>query len=100
MPADLASAVRRAQASLDLAVDAGRRWLDTHPQVSGRDLDVVELAAQGLSNDDIAARLDLSVHTVKDHFRRMSTRWGCTGRAHVVATAFRLGYLRVGRVDR
>ncbi|HEY9474598.1 MAG TPA: helix-turn-helix transcriptional regulator, partial [Mycobacteriales bacterium] len=64
---------------------------------SERDLDILTLVAQGMSTTDIAASLHLSQHTVKDHLRRMSARWGCKGRANLVSTGYRLGYLKIVR---
>ena len=95
MPARLAHAVTAAQKALEDAVAAGQEWLRQHPHATAREIEVIALAAQGLGNADIAARLGMTVDQVKDLLRQVSRRWGCRGRAHVVATAFRLGCLRL-----
>jgi len=95
MPADLASAVARAESELAAAVEAGETWLRQHPHASEREIQCIALASQGLGNAEIAERLGVSVDLVKDQFRQVSARWGCKGRANVVATAFRLGYLKL-----
>lgn len=41
---------------------------------------VVELVMQGLTNKQIATAMDLSVDTVKDYLKRISTRTGTQGR--------------------
>lgn len=95
MPSRLSQAVLTAQKTLQDAVAAGQEWLRQHPHATARETEVIALAAQGLGNADIAARLGMTVDQVKDLLRQVSRRWGCRGRAHVVATAFRLGYLRL-----
>lgn len=93
MPDGLAQAVVHADRALRAAVTAGTTWLGQHPHATDRELEVLALAAQGRSNEEIAAELHITVHTVKDCWRNLSKRWGCRGRAHAVATAFQLGYL-------
>lgn len=95
MPSRLREAVTRAEAALGDARAAAVEWLGVHPHATRREVEVIALAAQGLPNDDIADRLSMTVDQVKDALRTVSRRWGCRGRAHVVATAFRLGYLQL-----
>lgn len=95
MPVRLTQAVAAAEQALKTAVDAGQAWLREHPHATAREIEVIALAAQGLGNAEIAERLGCAVDQVKDALRQVSRRWGCQGRAHVVATAFRIGYLSV-----
>lgn len=95
MPAELRDAVTAAEAAVGSAVVAAVDWLGAHPHATAREIEVMALAAQGLENEEIAARLHISTDQVKDALRTVSRRWGCRGRAHVVATAFRLGYLHL-----
>jgi DNA-binding CsgD family transcriptional regulator len=60
--------------------------------LTGRELEVLALAAQGLSNAAIGEKLFLSSHTVRSHMRRILDRLGATSRAHAVA----LGYEKLG----
>jgi DNA-binding NarL/FixJ family response regulator len=48
--------------------------------LSGRQTQILELLAAGLSNDDIAARLAVSVNTVKYHVRALYARLGIHNR--------------------
>jgi DNA-binding CsgD family transcriptional regulator len=57
-------------------------------------LAVVDLVADGLTNEEVGARLMLSPKTVKRHLARMSQRSGCTLREGIVGRAYRLGELR------
>ncbi len=55
------------------------------PALTGRQLEILRLVAQGLSNPEIAARLGLSEHTVKRHVANLLTRLGLSSRAAAVA---------------
>lgn len=59
-----------------------------------REVQVLELVSEGLTNLEIARRLSLSPLTVKEHMSRISTKVGTEGRAGLVGWAFRNGYLR------
>jgi DNA-binding NarL/FixJ family response regulator len=51
--------------------------------LTGREREIVTLAAGGLSNRDIAQRLVVSVRTVENHLYRASTKLGTTDRAQL-----------------
>lgn len=53
--------------------------------LSSREREVVTLAADGLTNREIATRLHLSVRTVESHVYRACTRLGVPDRATLVA---------------
>jgi LuxR family transcriptional regulator, maltose regulon positive regulatory protein len=61
--------------------------------LSARELDVLQLIAQGLSNDEISARLFLAVSTVKGHNRNIFDKLGVQRRTEAVARARELGLL-------
>lgn len=48
------------------------------PQLSARETELVHLIAEGLTNQEIADRLFLSVHTVKTHRKNMIKKLGFT----------------------
>lgn len=62
--------------------------------LSGRELAVLELIAQGLSNQEISERLFISLHTVKSHARHINDKLGVERRTQAVARAKVLGLLR------
>ena len=61
-----------------------------------REREVLALAAHGLSNDDIAAKLYLSPLTAKTHVNRAMTKLGVRGRAQLVVIAYQTGLVRPG----
>jgi DNA-binding NarL/FixJ family response regulator len=56
-----------------------------------RELDVLKLVAQGLSNPDIAQRLVLSEHTVHRHLANILRKLNLTSRAAAAAWGARTG---------
>ncbi|MGH4030261.1 helix-turn-helix transcriptional regulator [Actinomycetota bacterium Odt1-20B] len=54
--------------------------------ISGRERTVVEHALEGLAVKQIARRLDLSPHTVNDHFKAVYRKTGVTGREELLAS--------------
>jgi DNA-binding NarL/FixJ family response regulator len=61
--------------------------------LSAREVQVLALAADGLSNPEIARELGLSALTVKSHLARMTRRLGAHDRAHLVLLALRAGVI-------
>lgn len=61
--------------------------------LSARELDVVRLVAEGLSDREIAGRLVVSPHTVHRHIANVLTKLGAASRAAAAAEASRLGLL-------
>jgi two-component system nitrate/nitrite response regulator NarL len=58
-----------------------------------RELEVLRLLAEGLPNKTIAARLDISEHTVKYHVNTILGKLGVTSRTEAVVRATRLGLI-------
>ncbi len=66
---------------------------ETKEGLTGRQLEILRLVAQGSSNAEIARRLVLSEHTVKRHVANILTRLGLKTRAAAAAHAAKLGLL-------
>ena len=65
----------------------------TGEALSGRELAVLELIAQGCSNQQISERLFISLHTVKTHASHINSKLGVERRTQAVAKAKALGLL-------
>lgn len=63
--------------------------------LSGREIDVLRLVAQGRANKEIAAELGLSEPTVKTYIVRLLAKLGAPDRTRAVTMALELGYLRL-----
>jgi DNA-binding NarL/FixJ family response regulator len=105
-PADLLRAVRLvAQGQALLSPSVTRRVLDRFAgapmptavpppgwnRLTGREREVVALVAQGLTNEDIAARLVISTATARTHVGRAIGKLGARDRAQLVVFAYRCG---------
>jgi len=64
-------------------------------QLSGREIEVLTLVAQGHSNKDIAKQLHISTATVKTHLIHIYGKLGVSDRTAAVTTALEKGILRL-----
>lgn len=77
--------------------DVGRESVATEMDVlTDREREIVILAARGLTNAEIAARLFLSPLTAKTHVNRAMTKLGVRDRAQLVVLAYSAGLVRAG----
>ena len=61
--------------------------------LSQREVEVLQLVARGLTNQQIAQKLLLSVSTVKKHLRRILSKLGVSDRTQAAIKALKLGLL-------
>ena len=73
----------------------GLRNSSRRPEVSlsGRELQILELAAGGLSNREIAGELDITEQTVKNHITSILRKLDVNDRTHAVTVALRKGWI-------
>jgi DNA-binding NarL/FixJ family response regulator len=64
--------------------------------LTDREREVVALVGEGLSNDEIAARLVLSPATAKTHVSRAMVKLHVRDRAQLVVLAYESGLVRPG----
>jgi DNA-binding CsgD family transcriptional regulator len=71
-----------------LAAARRRRATPRGAQLTDRQAAILTLVAEGRGNDEIAALLDISTHTVRTHLEHAFLRLGVQTRAAAVAAAF------------
>ena len=64
--------------------------------LTAREREVVGLIASGLSNEEIARQIYISLSTVKTHATRAMTKLGARDRAQLVVFAYQAGLVRPG----
>jgi DNA-binding NarL/FixJ family response regulator len=90
--ADLVHAVQ----SLRRDAPVPRRSAATGPtDPTARELEVITLLAQGMSNREIATALFISEHTVRNHLGHVFAKLGVSSRTQAVVRAGQLGWLRL-----
>ncbi|ARJ05094.1 DNA-binding response regulator [Cnuibacter physcomitrellae] len=65
-------------------------------ELTDREREVLALVGQGLTNEEVAARLFLSPLTAKTHVSRIMSKLGARDRVHLVVTAYESGLVRPG----
>ena len=89
-----------------VSVAAGKRWvapdvgqiLTENPPVdklSPRQQQILESVARGLSNEDIATQLGISVPVVKEHIKNLFEKIGAANRAEAVAIAMKKHLIKI-----
>lgn len=73
----------------------GRETLADVEPLTAREMEVLELIAEGLPNKGIAAELGISEHTVKFHVGSILTKLGAASRAEALTRAMQAGVLSI-----
>ncbi len=67
----------------------------SHEALTSREVEVLELIAQGLSNKDIASSLGIALETAKVHVKNILSKLDVSDRTAAVTTALKRGILHV-----
>jgi DNA-binding NarL/FixJ family response regulator len=67
-------------------------WIGHEAGLSPREVEVLSLVTLGMSNQDIADRLFLTINTLKSHIRQAYKKIGVTSRAQAVAWCMQHGF--------
>jgi two-component system, NarL family, response regulator len=65
------------------------------PQLSDRELEVLNLMARGKNNHEISAELSISESTVKFHTKNIMSKLGASDRAQAIITALKRGVITI-----
>ena len=68
--------------------------LSEHTYISQRELEVLQLIAEGYRAKEIADQLFISIHTVASHKVNIMTKLKATNIASMVSIGFRMGLLK------
>jgi DNA-binding NarL/FixJ family response regulator len=82
-----------------IAMQLAGTWRNEPPDVSAsaltpREIEVLQLLAEGLTNQQVGSRLGLSARTIKTHVQNLLVKLDVPDRTGAVARAFRLGLIR------
>ena len=77
-----------------LPLSPGAQSISILKDLTPREREILEVIAQGLDNNDIAARFSISEKTVRNHVSIIFSKLGVNSRAHAVAVARDAGYGR------
>lgn len=70
--------------------------MTSNAPLSERELEILRLVAEGLTNQQIAYRLNIAANTVKVHLRNIFSKIGATSRTEATVYAIRSGLVQVG----
>ncbi len=85
------------RAAMSVLVNRNRTADGPPPELSPREREVLQLLANGVSPAQIALDLRLSLHTVRNHIRRLMARLDTPTRLDAVVKANRLGLISLSR---
>lgn len=95
---ELLSAIRAVHAGQKYIPPAVGAKLVEHmgiPELSDRELEVLNLMARGKNNQEISAELSISVSTVKFHTKNIMSKLGANDRAQAIITALKRGVITI-----
>ena len=87
--------VAKGRRVLDRRLSVGSQQEGTRPNLTTRELEIVQLIVHGKSNKDIAAVLDLSANTVAVHRANIMRALDAHNTAEMVVSAIRHGFVSI-----
>jgi DNA-binding NarL/FixJ family response regulator len=90
---------RKVLARFAAEAQGGSEGRDGERLLTDRELDILRLAACGLSNADIANRLSVSIRTVQAHLTQVFNKLGVGSRTEAVIGGLRRGILHLEDLD-
>jgi two-component system, NarL family, response regulator len=97
-PNELLNAIRTVHRGQQyIPPDVGAKLVQrmSNPELSDRELEVLVLMAQGMSNQDIGAALTIGESTVKSHVNRILSKLGVSDRTQAVIVAIKRGIVNL-----
>ena len=88
-------AVHAGQTYLPAAVAAALAAQLPRPDLSAREIQVLELIVRGLANKQIAYTLSIAEHTVKNHVKNILSKLGVQDRTQAVTAAIQRGIIHL-----
>jgi two-component system, NarL family, response regulator len=88
-------AVHAGQTYLPAAVAAALAAQMPRPDLSAREVQVLELIVQGLANKQIAYALSIAEHTVKNHVKNILSKLGVQDRTQAATAAIQRGIIHL-----
>jgi DNA-binding NarL/FixJ family response regulator len=80
---------------LPAAIAAALAAQAPRPDLSGRELEVLELVVNGMSNKEIAGALNIAEHTVKNHVKSIFDKLGVADRTQAATVAIQRGIVHL-----
>ena len=90
-------AVHAGQSYLPAGVAAALAAQMPRPELSAREVQVLELIVQGLANKQIAYSLNIAEHTVKNHVKNILSKLGVQDRTQAATAAIQRGIIHLSQ---
>jgi len=74
---------------------SGETEHEAQPPITNREIEVLELVAEGLTNDQVAQQLKLSRRTVEAHLTHIFTKLNVFSRTEAVLIAQKKGWIKI-----
>jgi DNA-binding NarL/FixJ family response regulator len=67
----------------------------SEPNLTSREKEIVQLAAEGISNKEIAGNLSITERTIRFHFSNICLKLGANGRSNAIAKSLKLNLVDI-----